>query len=354
MGLLSRSSRAFVFSLCAAAAVVSSASPAVAQSAADRETARNRMEEGESRRERGDLRGALRMFEEADAIMRVPTTGLEVARTQVQLNLLLEAKETLARVKAIPAKAGEPAAFAQARKAADQLITDLGPRIPTLSVVLKNADPATPPRLTIDGESVPLNVAESGRKVNPGTHLIVVSAGNIEKKDEAKLVEGQTKSVTIDLGGAPAASTGSGSSGTSSSGSSSSSSGDTGEKHGDRPSGGGGTSKGLVYGGFAVGVIGIGVGAVTGLMSFSKVSDLHEKCGGDMCPPQYKSDVDGAKDLGTISTISFIVGGAGVAAGVVGLLVPFGGEEKAAAGTDAKVRVRPNVGLGFVGFDGRF
>lgn len=352
MGLLKRNAATLLVFLATVASGTLASAPAHAQqpSASERETARNRMEEGENRRERGDLRGALRMFEEADAIMRVPTTGLEVARTQIQLGLLLEAKETLARVKGIPARAGEPPAFAQARKAADQLLGDLPPRIPTLGVTVKNADPASTPRVTIDGESVPLTAAESGRKVNPGTHLVVVSQGNVERRDEAKLVEGQAKTVTIDLGGATAAASGGSTSSTAASGSKATNHDDGAEK---KPSGSS-TSKILVIGGFAVGAIGIGVGAVTGIMSFGKVDDVKSKCGGTTCPPQYASDVDAAKNLGTLSTVSFIIGGIGAAVGVVGLVVPFGSDEKPAPSNDAGLRVRPNVGLGYLGLDGRF
>ena len=345
MGLLKRAVTGLALSFCAATVLLHAPEArAEPPSAAERETARTRMEQGESARERGDLRAALRAFEEADAIMRVPSTGLEVARTQIMLNLLLEAKETLGRVKSTPPRPGEPAAFTAARRTAADLSADVEKRTPTLSVALKNVDPATTPRVSIDGENVPSTAVEAPRKVNPGTHVVTVSAGNVEKREEVKLEGGQTRTLTIDLAGA--ASSG-------------------GARREDRPSGGegapgkredksgGGGSKALVYGGFGLAAVGVTVGAVTGIMSFGKVSDVKTKCGGTTCPPQYASDVDSAKDLGTISTISFVAGGVGAAVGVIGLLLPSGSEETPRP-EGARLRVRPVVGASFVGLDGRF
>src|SRR4051794_22145874 len=72
--------------------------------ASGKETARGLMTEARDLRDKNDLRGALSRFQAADAIMRVPTTGLEVARTEAALGLLVEARDTIHRVLAIPAE----------------------------------------------------------------------------------------------------------------------------------------------------------------------------------------------------------------------------------------------------------
>src|SRR5690349_18414785 len=69
-----------------------------APSATEKETARGLMADARAKRDRGDARGALESFQAADAIMHVPTTGFEVARTQASLGLLVEARDTLHRV----------------------------------------------------------------------------------------------------------------------------------------------------------------------------------------------------------------------------------------------------------------
>src|SRR5436190_23509399 len=59
--------------------------PAVARaepSAADKETARSLMDEGDRKFAAKDYKGALDAYQGAHAIMGVPTTGLEVAKAQ--------------------------------------------------------------------------------------------------------------------------------------------------------------------------------------------------------------------------------------------------------------------------------
>src|SRR5262249_44553309 len=54
-----------------------------APSAADRETARKLLDDGDAAFEKKDYDGALKAYAAAHAIMHVPTTGIEVAKAQV-------------------------------------------------------------------------------------------------------------------------------------------------------------------------------------------------------------------------------------------------------------------------------
>ena len=99
------------FILGAVASVAHAAEP----TAAEKVTARGMMDEGHARRDAGDHKAALAQFQGADAIMHVPTTGLEVAREQVALGQLVEARDTLQRVIRTPATGDEPEAFRTAR-----------------------------------------------------------------------------------------------------------------------------------------------------------------------------------------------------------------------------------------------
>jgi hypothetical protein len=71
---------------------------------------------------------------------------------------------------------------------------------------------------------------------------------------------------------------------------------------------------------FGVGVAGLAVGAVTGIVSATEASRVDEGCVDDSCLPSDEGRADAASTLGTISTVGFLVGGAGVAVGV-GLLL---------------------------------
>ncbi|XXX74547.1 tetratricopeptide repeat protein [Sorangium sp. So ce134] len=110
---------------------------------------------------------------------------------------------------------------------------------------------------------------------------------------------------------------------------------------------------------FGLGAVGIGVGAVTGLVSLSKVSDIKERCEGQRCPAELKGDADTATTLGHVSTVSFIVGAASAAAGVVLLVVRPGGDAApdaagAAARAQRGVAWSAGVGLGRIEIQGTF
>jgi hypothetical protein len=326
------------FVACALAATA--AAPALADpSLSDRETARALMDDGDAKRDKGDVKAALKSYEAADAIMHVPTTGLEVARAQAQLGLLLEARETLGRVSRLPPKPGEPAPFAAARKTADALSAEIGARMPSVTVLVTNAEPGQPTVIVFDGETVPPAASQAPRKVNPGRHSVIARSGALEKKQDVDVAERESKTVTIDLKplAAPAART---------------------EAPTPSPSGPSPLPKILIYGGFGLGAVGIGIGAVTGLMSISKVSDVKEQCPNDRCPPERQPDIDSAKSLGTVSTIAFIAGGVGVGAGVIGLVLQSReSNAEQPPGTTARatsLKIQPNVGPTWAGLSGTF
>src|SRR5438067_1428679 len=135
---------------CAVSALILGTTPtALAEpSLSDKETARSLMDDGDAKRDKGDFKSALKSYEAADAIMHVPTTGLEVARAQAQLGLLLEARETLGRVIRLPPKPGEPPPFVAARKTAESLSAEIAARIPSVTVLLTNGEVGQAPVIT--------------------------------------------------------------------------------------------------------------------------------------------------------------------------------------------------------------
>lgn len=118
----------------------------------------------------------------------------------------------------------------------------------------------------------------------------------------------------------------------------------------------------LLPGGLALGlgVVGVGVGAITGALSLSKASELTlEVCPKYNCSPALQGKADTAKMLGNVSTAAFILGGAAVAAGVVLLVIrPGGGPKPAASGgvsrAESQDRFRADVGLGWLDLRVRF
>ena len=90
-----------------------------------KKTARNAMAEGRELRDEKNYKDAVEAFKKAHAIMKVPTTGLELARTMVLLGQLQEAKAVAAEVAVLPEQPKEPGPFAQARLDAQKLADEL-------------------------------------------------------------------------------------------------------------------------------------------------------------------------------------------------------------------------------------
>lgn len=87
---------------------------------------------------------------------------------------------------------------------------------------------------------------------------------------------------------------------------------------------GGGDNRWVAYGAIGLGVIGVGIGAATGFLTLEAKSDVEQKCN---TPTKQCNTADGnaaldrAKSMATISTVSFVAGGALAVSGVVLLFV---------------------------------
>jgi hypothetical protein len=105
------------------------------------------------------------------------------------------------------------------------------------------------------------------------------------------------------------------------------------------------------YVAFGVGGVGVILGAITGVLSLSKVSDLRQSCPGNQCSPAEQGSISSAQSFGTVSTVGFVLGGLGVATGTVLLFVrPWGGR----AADSSSASIAPWIGLGGAGAAGRF
>lgn len=133
---------------------------------------------------------ALEAYREAHEIMRVPTTGIEVAKTLAAMGRLMDARSAAADVEALPKEPDEPIPFWEARQRASQLIRELDRRIPTVSLdIVPGVKKRT---IRIDKERVPDELAWLPLRMDPGRHVISVSApgfASMEKPVEVK--EGQ-------------------------------------------------------------------------------------------------------------------------------------------------------------------
>lgn len=270
---------------------------------ADRETARSFMAKGRARRSKGDLEGALEAFRAADALVDAPTIELEVGLTLERLGRLVEAKDALMRVIRFPEEKGEPRAFTQARKKAEEAIHALDPRIPEVTFELRGLPPDRTPQLRVDDIRVPPETVALPRKLDPGVHRVAATVDVERRSVEFELAERETKTVVLDFTGARFSSRA------------------PQRKKPVAPQPEEPSIPTLAYIGLGVGAAGVAVGSVAGVLALSHESDAASACEDNRCPPSVHGDVDAAKSAATVSTVAFVIGGIGTAVGLSAILV---------------------------------
>ena len=302
----------------------------------DKETARTLYQQGHDRYRTGDFHGALASFKAADRIMGVPTTALEVGRTEAQLGLLVEARDHLLKAARYPAQAGEPEAFTRARQEAQSLSEGIARRIPSLQVdVLGPTGALTQSaalRIKIDGAELAADLRLVPRRLNPGTHVVQAAApGLAPQKLDVVLRESEQRILQISLVAGQGAEPGT----------------DTEPPEGQAEAGGG-AGWPVAAVGFALGGAGLIVGAITGAMALSQEAELAERCPDQRCPGAEEDALDQARTIGHVSTASFIVGGVGVGVGIVALIVALSGDDDAPATAQLSwpLGARATFGLG--------
>jgi hypothetical protein len=239
------------------------------------------MDDGDRYTESKQFAEALRVYVAAHAIMRVPTTGIEVARTLAALGRLVEAREAAFAVTRMPVEPNEPKPFAAARREATQLDGQLDKRIPSLRIALAGgADPGTV-HASIDDEELPANALTLPRRVDPGKRVVRVRAAGFAPVDRTvDVAEGSTTVVKVDL-----------------------------DTVSSTPFG----LPPLAVVGLSASALGLTVGTITGIISLNKAADARALCGLDTrnCDPAAGGSISSSKTYGWIATASFAVAIAG-------------------------------------------
>jgi hypothetical protein len=294
-----------------------------------------------------DLKAALKAFRGADALMHVPTTALEVAKTEAQNGELVEARDHALTLARSIAKPGEPPPFAEARAAADALAADLEGRIPSLKVHITGAK-EDDVEVRLDDSVIPTAALGLPRKLNPGTHVLQAKNGSDARRVTVEVRERESRETTIDFSVAAPQTPPPDNTTPPPDGNVTNPPPDPPET----PSGPGNPVRtGLVAGGFGVAVLGTIIGSITGGISLSKTSTLKEQCNGDKCSPLLADELSAANTMATVSTISFVFAGAGLITGIVALVAMKGSPTTTAT---AHPHITPWIGLGSAGLSGSF
>ncbi|MGA7122681.1 MAG: hypothetical protein WBY94_21455 [Polyangiaceae bacterium] len=298
-------------------------------------------------RDAGDARGALSKFQAAHELADNPITAVELGRTYVLLNMLVEACamfDSVADMHRSPA--AETPRSVQARHDAAQLSAEVGSRVPHLTVKIRGL--ASNVVVTLDRTPVPVSRLAGPLAVNPGIHnLSAMTSTGARVETDLNLVEGESRKVELTV---PANS------------SASVSKSELPARSGhlpvalpsapaNPPTRVGGTTP-LVYAGFGVGAVGFVVGGIAGALAVQKVSGLQASCQSVACIPAVNDGLESARTLGYVATISLVAAGAGVAAGIAGLLLGSPSIPSTTTGKPASAGAWASLGIG--GIQGSF
>jgi hypothetical protein len=263
----------------------------------DKAQARQLVDLGDGKFASGDYRAALDAYRGADLLMGVPTTALQVARAELALSRLIEAKVTLERVIDHPPSEREPKAFEQAREQAQQLSDALATRIPTLEVQVTGVPSGAAAWVSVDGARWSDTQLAQAQPLNPGEHEVAAwLEGRPKSTQRLTLAEGKHEVVQLAIAKR------------------------------EQPATVRTALSPLVWIGFSVAGGGLLIGTITGAVSLDKASEVKDQCfEGRICEQGVEETRDDSVTLAHVSTVSFIVGGAGALVGLIGLIV--GGEK---------------------------
>jgi len=286
---------------------------------------------------------ALDLATRAEALYHAPTHVLMTGQAQEGLGRLTLAVETYERLLAEPLPPGSPSPFLQAQETGKRQLRALLARVPSMLVNVQGGPPVESDQMhvTVDGSPLALHAGAAVR-LDPGVHALKVLAagylpversvtlpekGGVTVVEVALQQEPGSEAVSPRPAAAPA------------------------EAKIESPERGGSPAPAIVA--FGVGGAGIAVGAVAGIISLGKVSELSDRCPSNVCAPSEQSTIDSARGLATASTVGFVVGAVAVGVGTT-LLILRHGPRAGASGASRPPAVAPWIGWGGAGITGRF
>lgn len=301
-----RSSRCIV--VLAGALLVATPTAASAQTPDEKETARTLFNDGADLREKGRPKEAVDKLAAAYRLVPTPIIGLELVKTHVALDALVEARRVALTIADLPVAAEETERSRAARKEAADLAAGLDERIPKLTVKVSSDGDDARWSLAIDDKEVPTASASGVLRLDPGAHRVTVRGVGEPRTQSVTLALRDVRTLTFDLrtnanappapvspppapeGPPPPPPT----------------------KTGPSP---------LVWGGYGVGGVGLVVGVIAGLVALNKASAVDDACIDTRCRIGTKSEWEAGRTAATFSTIGFVVAGVGAAVGTIALVV---------------------------------
>jgi len=283
-----------------------------AEDAETRTAARDLATQGAQAFDAGHYAEASDFFRRAHDLVPAPSIALLQARSLAKLGQLLEAIDIYEQTSHFKLAQDAPEAYAQAVETAHSEVEEVRKRLPRLKLSLVGVAKSETPQVTMDDKPTPPALLGVERPVNPGLHRIsVLVAGEVRATHELSLSEGQSSQLDLQLKpaakpqdlAAPAPVI---------------------DSSPAQPS-----LRTWGFVGLGVGVLGFGIGTYTGLVAMHHKSDLDAVCHPG-CPQSSAADVDAFRSNRTLSWLSYGVGVAAAATGIVLLTLGKPGHEHVA------------------------
>jgi hypothetical protein len=239
--------------------------------------------------DRRDFAGALDRFQRAEALYKVPSIAVMVARSLAQLGRVVEAVDKYEETLRMPLDAAAPEAFQRAVADATAEVELVRKRVARLEL----RPPGDMPEgleLMLDGKPVPKALWGVPKPVNPGVHRVTARApGRDPYSYDVTLAEGARQGVEITLlpahpRPAPSAEP---------------------ARMGDATESPGASR--VAIGFFAGAGLSVAVGAVTGVVALNRKAALDDACKPG-CPENLSADLDSYRRNRALSYAGFGVG----------------------------------------------
>ena len=311
--------------------VATLAGPALAQDdAGDIAAARKLGGEGVTLADAGNCQDALDKLARSEKMHHAVSVLERIGECQIRVGKLVEGAETLRRVLREQLPLDAPHAFVAAQERAQGALAEARPEIARVRVSVSAPEGAAI-WVTIDGVNEPSANLNADRFVDPGEHVIEAGAPGFRRTSTRVHVgEGAGEAVTLTLQLDPAAPA----------------PGSPAQPSVPPSSGAEDHTWAFIAGG--VGLVGLGFGTAFGIGAVGAKSNLDGACANKVCPPGQQGNIDTGERFGTISTVGFVVGGAGLALGAVLYFGHFGSSSRGEAGMQAGAYVTP-TGAGLSG-----
>jgi hypothetical protein len=279
-----------------------------------RNAARSLAEQGRDVYDKGEYARAFDLFHRAYTLVSAPTIALYEGRSLAKLGRLVQAQEAYLRAVRTKLTPDSPEAFRKAVREAEAEEMALESRIAKVTLVLTGPGAKLPNvTLTADGEPFGAQLVGVEVPIDPGAHTVVVSVpGGSPTQVSFTIAEGSAQRVEVAVAEPKAQSAAPPVAAP-----------PTSPPKRDEPARKATWYHPAAYAAGAVGVVGLATGIVTGSMAQSHYSQARSACPNHMCVEgsDGADELSSFRSLRTVSTVGYIVGGVGLAAGVTLLVL---------------------------------